>query len=321
MSEQIASHSEDAQKDISLDEKVNSILKDFGIEQKPREEAKTEDTKEQEQDIDQEDEEKAPPATEEPKPVRKVKFNKKEVEISEDQIDEILQKGLALDKERERKSEYEKALQRAAKLAGFESTEDYLKSLDELEQKAIQREKDQFADLRKQLREDAEAAGLDPDKVEQFLDNHPLLKKAQEAVAQAEKQQQERSTIEQQAELERQWAELFTKYPDLAKQSQEGNDEWITPEMQDRIQRGYHPLDAYELANRDKIIESIVEKDRQARLKQQRLNKRSGVLGSEKGEVEEEVDEKYRPVADRVRGAFAAFGMDPKKATNYMRSR
>jgi hypothetical protein len=306
MSEQVASHSEDVpdeQKGLS-DEQYAEIMSHLGYEAKNPQKAAEETTNEEED----EDDNTEASATEQTKSVRKVKFNKKEVEIEEGQIDEYLQKGLALDKERERKSELEKALQRAAKLAGFDSHEDYLQSLDKLEEQAKQREKDQFEDLKKQIREDAESAGLDPEKVEQFIENHPLMKQAQEAIAERDKREQESKAAQERSTLEKQWEELFTKYPDLANSD---DAEWLTPDMDAKLKRGYHPLDAYELVHRDKILAEERSKGRQAAIKDSRLNKRAAV---EKN-VSPETDD---GVPDVVKGAFKMFGLDPKKAKKFM---
>ncbi|MFB0847330.1 hypothetical protein [Paenibacillus oleatilyticus] len=306
MSEQIGSHTEEVQEQQGLSEgQYNEIMKSFGYDPKSPEEAPKEP-----EDIEEEteDEEEETPAIEEPKNVRVVRHNKKEVEVPEDQIDELLQKGLALDKERERKTEYEKALQRAAKLAGFDSHEDYLKSLDELEKQAKQREQEQFQELKNQLREEAENAGLDPERVDQWLESHPLMKQAREAISEREKMLQQSKEAEARATIEKQWEELFVKYPEL---SEAQDAEWLTPEMDAKIKRGYHPLDAYELAHKDKIREKDREKERQSIIKQQRLNKRAASLGN----VAPEPDD---GVPDAVKGAFAMFGLDPKTAHKFV---
>lgn len=229
-------------------------------------------TKSQQEEVIEEE----PPAIEEqPKNFRTVKHNKKEVEVPEDQIDELLQKGLALDKERERKSEYEKALQRAAKLSGKDSIDDYLASLDKIEEQAKQRELDQFNELKQQLREDVENAGLDPDKVEQFLENHPLMKQAKDAVSKLEKQDGESKVAQERAALEKQWGELFAEHPDLANAEES---EWLTPEMDERLKRGYHPLDAYKLAHADKLQTQSKKQLEQKLIKQQHLGTRAEVI-------------------------------------------
>src|SRR5690606_33428522 len=178
MSEQNASHSVGAQETYGMTTEVNEFeneilahMEAFGNqpkqesqeEQEEQGEEEAEEREAQEEDVQEEKEEpEASPAKE----TYRVKFNKEEVEIEPERVPELLQKGLALDKERRKREELEQALQRAAKLAGFDSHEEYLKNLDKIEEEKIKKEQDRFEALRKQLREEAYEAGLDPDKME-----------------------------------------------------------------------------------------------------------------------------------------------------------
>lgn len=302
--EQVASHSEDVPETTS--DPVSEALSLFGIEVTTKEdEAITDEPDERE--IDEEE----PPATEEPKNTRKVKYNKKEVEIAEDQIDELLEKGLALDKVRDKSTKYESALTRAAKLAGYDKVDEYLTNLDTIEQQAIQSKKDDFESIREQLREEAEGAGLDPARLDEWLDNHPVLNKAQE-ILQREQQAQNVQKQEQEQQLAlKGWEDLFSKYPDLAVPEEDGQPvTWYTPEIQSKIARGYDPIDAYELVNRDNISLDQRKRTEQDVLKQQRLNKRSSVLGTTAPNVEPAVPKE-------VSDAFSIFGLDPKAAQKY----
>lgn len=307
---EVASQSEEVQEQ-PLEEKISGAMEAFGLT--PQED-KQEEANEEEAQEKLEDESEEPPAIEEPKVFRKVKYNKKEVDVTEDQVDELLQKGLAMDKVREKQSETEKALTRAAKLAGFDKVDDYLSNLDKIENEAVQKQKDHFETLRKELREDAESSGLDPDKVEEYIDNHPLLKQANEVLS---RQEAEKSASQQKQTEEARvagWKVLFDKYPKLADEVSEDGSQapWITPEMQERINRGYDPVDAYELVHGASIREEDRKRTEQSVIKQQRLNKRAKVEGNVEGEKDE-------GVPDTVKNAFSMFGLDPKTAKKFMK--
>lgn len=314
MSEQVASHSDDVQevpKGLS-EEQLAEVMKELGYAPKTPPKASeepTDDVKEEEEDIEEET-----PATEQPKNVRKVKFNKKEIEIPEDQIDELLQKGLALEKERERKAEAEKALQRAAKLAGYDKVEDYIADMDNIEQRTVKQREDAFAEIKRQLLAEAEENGIDPEKLEQYLDSHPLLNQAKELVERDKQSFEARKQQEQQQQAIEGWNKLFAKYPNLAEEMSEDGAEapWLTPDMIARINKGYDPIDAYELVHRDKIMEEEKQRAKQEMLKQQRLNKRASVEKNASSEPDDDVPE-------NIKGAFAMFGLDPRKAKKFMK--
>ena len=322
--EQIASHSEEVQEEVQdpsnglTDDQYAEIMKELGYKTeapKTDHSEPTDEDEDEEQDSDPNNEDdEGPPATEEPTNIRKVKFNKREVEIPEDKIDEYLQKGLALDKERERKTEAEKALQRAAKLAGYDKVDDYLANLDKIEREAIQKQKDHFSELKKRLREEAEENGMDADLLEEFLDNHPLLQQANEVLARQEKEQEVLKQRESEQNNVKAWEALFEKYPTLSEQISEesGSAPWMTEDFIARINRGYDPIDAYEIVHRDSILAEERKRAEQAVKKQNRLNKRAKVEGQVASEQEDDVPE-------NVKGAFAMFGLDPRTAKNFMR--
>ena len=325
MSEQNASHSVDAQETSGMPTEVNEFeneilahMEAFGIQpkQESQEEQGEEEAEEREAQEEDVQEEKEEPEASPAKETYRVKFNKEEVEIEPERVPELLQKGLALDKERRKREELEQALQRAAKLAGFDSHEEYLKNLDKIEEEKIKKEQDQFEALRKQLREEAYEAGLDPDKMEQYINNHPLIKQAEQALKERERLEQEQARLKEQEEMTRKWEVLFQKYPKLTESIDEnGNAPWMTEEMLSRIQRGYDPLDAYELAHRDTILEELRKQAEQELIKKQRLNKRSEVEKDTGGaDLEPEVPEE-------LAHAFSLFGLPVKAAKKYVKAR
>lgn len=317
MSDQTTSHSGEAQETV-LDERtaaVNDAFAAFGIDT-PSKQSEASDSRTESQDDSETD---APDIERQPEPKKiKVKVDKEEREfdISDDKLPEYVQKAYALDKERERKTELQKNLERAAKLAGFEKVDEYLSNLDRLEQEAKQREQDKFRDLRQQLRDEAEDNGLDPEKLEAYLDNHPLFKEAQAAIQ--EKEQAELTRIQQteQEQLQSKWKALYDTYPDLletAKMFGEGNaPDWYTPDMQSRIERGYDPVDAYELAHKSKIAERNKQMAKQQAIKEQRLGLRSQVETQSAADLEPEVP-------DGLASAFSLFGLPVASAKKYVK--
>lgn len=242
-----------------------------------------------------------------------VKHNKEEVFIDEEKIPEYARKGLNYDKIEGRAKQYEQALDRIAKQQGFKDHTDLVANLDRIEQQAIQRQQEQFDALRQQVREDAENAGLDPELVDQYLENHPALQQARE-VLEKDKQASElrKQEEERQRQLER-WEALFKKYPHLVEQTgDDGTAEWMTPELEERIRRGYDPIDAYELVHRDALMATERKRAEQATLKQQRLNKRVQVEATTSADLEDEVPEELKV-------AFRLFELNPSEARKFMK--
>jgi hypothetical protein len=308
---EVTSHSNDADEQKGLsDDQLAEIMQSFGYNSKTAE--KTAETPENEQD-EQDDEDDNPAMDDQPKNVRKVRFNKKDVEIEEDKIDEYIQKGLALDKERERREKSEKALERSAKAAGYDSVDAYIADLDNIEAKATQRKQDQFKELKQKLRDEAEENGIDPDLLEKFLDEHPLLQQANEVLSKQEQEREASKAKEAEQAQVKAWEQLFSKYPDLHEQMSEdgASAPWMTDDFINRINRGYDPIDAYELLNKDSIREKERELTRQQVLKQNRLNKRAKVEGNVAAQSEEEVP-------DNIKGAFKQMGLDPRTAKKFM---
>lgn len=300
--EQPTSHSEDVQQD-----EVQSALEMFDL--LPNEPEQVE-----EPEIEETVTEEEPPAIVEPTNVRKVKFNKSEVEVKEEEIDDLLQRGLALDKERERKEQYESALKRAAKLAGYDDVNKYLTELDTIEQQAIQHKSNEIDTMKQQMLQEYADAGFDPAQLEAFIDNHPLIANAkainerEQAALDAQKAQES-----EQAKLQG-WQDLFTKYPTLAESmSEDGRAEWFTPELEAKVERGYDPIDAYESLHRNTITAEERRIAEQNVLKQQRLNKRAA-LGSDSLPADNEP-----AVPKELSDAFALFGFSATDAKKYMK--
>lgn len=254
------------------------------------------------------------PEDEQPKRGITVKHNKEEVFIDEEKIPEYARKGLNYEKVEGRAKQYQEALDRIAKQQGFKDHAELVANLDRIEQEAIQRQHDQFEQYKKQMREEAENAGLDPEAVEQYLENHPMLNQAKELLERESQAQAIRKQEEEQQRLLQGWEDLFRKYPQLAEQTgEDGKADWMTPEMERRIKRGYDPIDAYELVHRDSIIADERKRAEQSTLKQQRLNKRVQVEGAGGTDVEPQAP-------PELAAAFAMFDIDPRKAQKYAKN-
>lgn len=309
MTDQIGSHTEEIETDDQKQD-IASAMEAFGLEYQPEEETPAEE------ETEDEEPETDPPATEEEEPESKkvkVKFNKEEVEVdvNDENLPEYVQKALALDKERERKTELEKHLDRAAKLAGFKDHSELIQNIDLLEQAQVKKQQDEYEQLQNKLLDELEENGIDRQQAEQYLNNHPLLQQAKQALEEKKHLQKEREEFETNQMKQKKWEELFQKYPETAQEvDSEGNAPWFTPDMIDRIQRGYDPVDAYELAHRDKIQAQVKKQAEQQAIKQQKLNKRSLVETQTDGDTEPEVPEELAT-------AFSMFGLSPKLAKKY----
>ncbi|BFH70601.1 hypothetical protein J27TS7_58700 [Paenibacillus dendritiformis] len=309
VTEQVSAHPEADDRQSMMD-----AYAAFGLDY-PAEES--EEVQEQEREGEPQDEH--PPTDDEPveRQERKgitVKHNKEEVFIDEEKIPEYARKGLNYDKIEGRAKQYEQALDRIAKQQGFKDHADLVANLDRIEQQAIQRQQEQFDTLKQQIREDAENAGLDPELVDQYLENHPALQQAREVLEKDKLASELRKQEEESRRQTESWEALFRKYPQLLEQTNEdGSAAWMTPELESRIRRGYDPIDAYELVYRDNIIADERRRAEQATLKQQRLNKRADVLKDSGAKLEPQAPEE-------LMAGFALFGIDPKKAQKYAKN-
>lgn len=304
--EQIASHSEDVQ---SNDDAVKSALAAFDLlpPDEPQEQQEPQDDMDEVSDLNENEE---PPAIVEPKKLV-VKVNKEDREVPEEEIPERVQMSFGLEKERERREKYESALTRAAKLAGYDDVNSYLSNLDTLEQQQLQHKEDSFKAARDKMVEELELAGYNPDQVAEFIDNNPLFQQAQAIIEREREAEAQRQA--QQAEQQRVqgWENLLAKYPHLNDEVQpDGTAAWLNADMRSRLERGYDPIDAYELAHRDAITSEQRKLAEQEVLKNQRLNKRAAVLGAE-------IEDLEPTVPKELTDAFKLFGIDPRAAKKY----
>jgi hypothetical protein len=312
MSEEIVSSSQtETAPEVQEQEVVTDAREAFGLP--PKEEQASDD-------VDHDEEGRSvnePPAKEEEKPEGKkitVKYNKEDIEIDEDKIPEYVQKGLALDKQRDIAKQRENELDRAAKLLGYKDHAELTVNLDRIEQEAQQQAQDQFEQAKQKIINDLVYNGVDEQAAREYAENNPLIQQARAAMQ--EKQQQEQ--IRQQQSLEQQrnssWVTLYETFPDIVESSKAftdgGRPDWYTNEMESMVNQGYKPLDAYRLAHMDKIQTQSKKATEQKVIKQQMLGQRAQVEGNAP------VDNTPQ-ASEELRGAFSAFGLDPKRANKY----
>ncbi|MEN1985882.1 hypothetical protein [Paenibacillus hubeiensis] len=313
-----ASHSEEeqGQQEHTSEEEIRAYYEAFGIEYPQSEDPKGDDLEEEHEDDPEPGEDPAidPAPGTEVKGLQ-VKYNGQETLVPDDQVRDYVEKGMNYDKIKGRNQQYEAALDRLARQQGYKDHADLMANLDQIEQAAAQKQKDQFDSLQQNLREEALNAGIDPDALDQYLEQHPLLQQARELIQQSEQAQAlQTQQAEQQQQVEA-WEAFFRKYPALANEvSEDGTSApWLTPDMQARIQRGYDPIDAYELVHRDTLTAQTRKQAEQAFIKNQRLNKRSQVETNPPGSLEPQAPQE-------LRSAFAMFGLDPAGAQKYAKN-
>ena len=155
-----------------------------------------------------------PAATQEPN-YFEVKYNKEPVRVSYDEAPDYIQKGMNYDKVQSKVTEYEQHLNRVAQVAGYDSHEDMLTALEQLEK---EKEQQKYHD-----------AGIDPDTFNSLLEQHPDIQYAREM------KQKEEASQKFNAEAN----EFFEEFPDV-------KPEEIPAEVwQLKEQKGLSLLDSY----------------------------------------------------------------------------
>lgn len=157
-----------------------------------------------------------------------------------------------LDQYRTQAETAQQQLDRAARLAGYQSHEELVSALDEMEQQ--------------QQRQEYEQAGINPDVLNKFLEQHPAIQYAK----QMEAQQREQERFQNEAN------EFFSEFPNVKAED-------IQPEVfQLQQQKGLSLLDAYLRVN-FKSIGQQAEQQAIQKLQQNQLSS-PGALGQEGAE-------------------------------------
>lgn len=253
-----------------------------------------------------------PPATEEvivPKKMT-VKHNKEDVEVdisTDELLSDHLQRSLGLNKERERRSEAEKNLDRVAKLQGFKDHSELVANLDRIEKERQQQQVDQFQQAKQKIIDDLVYNGVDEQTAREYAENNPLVQQAKAAMEEKQRIEQERSQQETEKQRLSGWRQLYEAFPEAEETAKAfaegGKPDWFTSEMESMIVQGYRPLDAYKLAHMDKIQTQTKKAAEQRAIKQQILGQRAQVEG------QAPVDNTPQ-ASEELKNAFSMFGLD-----------
>lgn len=283
MQEEIVSGSQtETSQEIERDADTEALYDSFGMRPPGEKKEVTFPTMEEPQEEQEENgEPNDPPATEETKTESKkitVKHNKQDVEIDEDKVPELLQKGLALDKVREQAKQREADLDRAARLLGYKDHAELTANFDRIEQERVQKQADEFEAIKQQVIDQLVDAGVDEQQAKAFAENNPLVQKAKAAMQESEQRTNQTKAEREAAERQSKWDKLFETYPDLVASSKDdGTADWLTPDMDRMIKQGYDPIDAYRLAHADTIQAQSRKAAEQKAIKQVQLGQRAHV--------------------------------------------
>lgn len=188
-----------------------------------------------------------PATTQEPN-YFEIKYNKEPVKVSYDEAPSYIQKGMNYDKVQQRATEYENYLNRVAQLSGYQNHDEFIHALEEAEQQ--------------QQRQQYEDAGINPDVLNQFLEQHPDMQYAREMRAKEQEQRQIQTEVDQ----------LKERFPDI--QPSDLSEELF----QLKEQRNIPLLHAYLELNYAKLAQ---QKEQEAIQKlQQNVQSSPGSLGS-----------------------------------------
>ncbi|MBA9088728.1 putative DNA-binding protein YlxM (UPF0122 family) [Fontibacillus solani] len=189
----------------------------------------------------------------------RVKYNKEERVIPNEEAPTWIQKGLNYDKLQERTAALEdqaKALERTAKVYGFTDIDSYLQALDKYEQEQA-------------IREEAEKLGVDESVIIQHL--APMKQKLSEY----EQQMQSVKEREAQLRLEQEVNQLKATYPDF--------EQYQLDALQLVIDKGYGIEDAYKLVSYQDKLANIGKQTEAETIRkiQQNAMTTPGALGAE----------------------------------------
>lgn len=278
-------------------ELTDSEMQMFGLgREEPAEQLTDDDDSEQgeqvEDDREGDEEEADQPDTSEQARRLRLKYNGEEKEITEEEAVVLAQKGMNYDKIQEKLQQQQEELER-------------------FRQSQQEKERIEYNELEQDLLNELEAAGYDAQKAKAYLDNHPAVKAGREYLERNEQSAAMEAQRQREEEEAQGWQELLTTYPDLTKDIQpDVRPNWLTPELEERVKRGYSPKDAYEILNRDKILAEERKRTEQTLLKNNRLNKRS--------QTERDAGGQYQKQLDKAElDAAALFGIDPKVMAKY----
>ncbi|MFD1990094.1 hypothetical protein ACFSGI_09000 [Paenibacillus nicotianae] len=264
-------------------------------------------------DVDDEHDEEEDPDQDTPSETARklrIKYNGEERELDEEEAITLAQKGMNYDKQQERLNKQQEALDRTARIHGFKDHSDYMDHLDDFEKTQIDQQRMTLQEHEQQLVNALVNAGYEESDVRNLIDSNPAIRAGREALQNREQERELEQQRQREAEESKGWEELLVAYPDLSKQVQDGRAPWMTEEMLAKIKRGYSPLDAYEILNRDELMKAQRKRAEQDVIKNNRLNRRAEQVRDGKGQYEKQA-------TSELKSAFAAFGLNPDQANKY----
>jgi hypothetical protein len=292
--QEVTNHS-DTEPVIEQDPESESLYAEFGLnkQQQPQKEIEF-PTMEDPMDaptIEQTEEEPAA----ETRRTLKLKYNGEEKDVDEEEARTLAQKGMNYDKVQSKLQEQQNALDELAQLQGYKDHAELLAKLPELKEQRKQQKESEYDTLRQSLRDEALEAGLDPDKLEQYLDNHPIMQESKRILA----SQQLNTAKSFESEILSKWDEMYKLLPEESDKPKLSFKDgilhfdsaerpaWYTADIQAKIERGYDPVDAYKLANEGKTQAQVKKQTEQRIIKEQQLGARSQVQGSGSPDVDQ----------------------------------
>lgn len=210
---------------------------------------------------DQQPEGESSPPQEEPRGI-KVKYNKEERFVPEDEVPNWVQKGLNYDKVSEKAQQaerYQQSLDRIAKFYGYPDHDSYMAALEQ-------------AEMDKRIQEEAEKLGVDEDVIRNHL--QPLNQKLTEYETKLR-------TIEEQEAIRKVESQITimendpTNFPDFGKHKQ--------AVLQAAYERGYSLEDAYKIVTYDSRVQAAALQAQQEAVRklQQNADSSTGSLGAD----------------------------------------
>lgn len=295
---EIANQSEEVQPQENFDAETEALYAAYDLPA-PKEQKEVDV---QFPDVNAEPETEEPPTTEEPaaaetetKRTLRLKYNGEEKDVDEEEARTLAQKGMNYDKVQQKLQEQQQALDEVAQLQGFKDHAELLAQLPKLRQQQQKQKENEYDELRQSLRDEALEAGLDPDKLEQYLDNHPIMQESKRIL----ESQQQLTVKSQQEQTISRWNELYSMLPDDAEKPElyfapdgtlmfnsQNVPSWYNSDIQSKIERGYDPVDAFKIANMGNMTAQAKKQAEQRTIKEQQLGVRAQVEKSGAAEVD-----------------------------------
>ncbi|MFD1776656.1 hypothetical protein [Paenibacillus rhizophilus] len=201
------------------------------------------------------------PPQEEPRGI-KVKYNKEERFVPEDEVPNWVQKGLNYDKVSEKAKEaerYQQILDRTAKFYGFETHEQYMEALEQ-------------AETDRRIQQEADRLGVPEEVIREYVQP---LKSELDQLKQKDQQRAEADAIRQ---VEQQIASMeadAASYPDFTQHKAQV--------INLAAERGYSLEDAYKIVTYDSRIQTAQQQAQQEAIRklQQNADSSTGALGAD----------------------------------------